>query len=361
MNILYLSHLSGASFAGPTYSVPNQIKAQSKIDNVFWYNAVNKNIVEWKELPCYHDLSEYPDESIYKLPEPFNQPDIIVVEQFYNMTSSRLRRELILGDIPYVIIPRGELTQQAQKRKAIKKTIANILFCYRFAHKASAIQYLTEQEHSDSGNKWNQRAIIIPNGISLPKTTKEQFCKNGINCISIGRIEPYQKGLDILIDACNMIKEELMKSNCTIKIIGPDREGKRNGLQELVFAKGLDSSISFGDGVYGEEKEKLLLESDVFIIPSRFEGHPMALIEALSYGLPCVATTGSNMRDEITACEAGWTCDCNPNSLSEALLRMIADYDKEIERMSKNARRLSVDYSWDKIAEKSHSLYQCFI
>ena len=58
MNILYLSHLSGASYAGPTYSVPKQIEAQSKIDNVFWYNATTQGKREWKELQYYHDKTE---------------------------------------------------------------------------------------------------------------------------------------------------------------------------------------------------------------------------------------------------------------------------------------------------------------
>ena len=38
MNVLYISKLTGNLFAGPNNSVPAQIKAQSKIDNVFWYN-----------------------------------------------------------------------------------------------------------------------------------------------------------------------------------------------------------------------------------------------------------------------------------------------------------------------------------
>ncbi len=38
MNVLYISNLTGNLFAGPNNSVPAQIKAQSKRDNVFWYN-----------------------------------------------------------------------------------------------------------------------------------------------------------------------------------------------------------------------------------------------------------------------------------------------------------------------------------
>ena len=49
MNILFLSVLDGRPWAGPTYSVPKQISAQSKVDNVFWYNLENGDFSSWKE------------------------------------------------------------------------------------------------------------------------------------------------------------------------------------------------------------------------------------------------------------------------------------------------------------------------
>ena len=355
MNILYLSHLSGASYAGPTYSVPKQIEAQSKIDNVFWYNATVSEKTDWKSLPYYHDIAEYPDESIYKLPEPFNHPDIIVVELFYNMAKSNLRKELVKGDIPYIIIPRGELTAQAQARKSLKKKIANILFCKRYAKKAAAIQYLTKQEKDDSGIKWNKNAIIIPNGINLPDKKKQTFSVDGVKCISIGRIEPYQKGLDLLVEACDTIKNDLRTAGVCVTICGPDKEGKLNSLKDFVEQKQIGDIISFHDAVYGQEKEDMLLASDVFLIPSRFEGHPMALIEALSYGLPCVATTGSNMREKIEDFDAGWTADCNTESLKSAVTDMILQHS--FYSKMNGALRLAENYKWDKLADIAHDEY----
>lgn len=356
MNILYLSHLSGEAYAGPTYSVPKQIEAQSKLDNVFWYNAVKTRVDKWKQLPFYHDRNEYPNERIKSLPEPFNNPDIIVVELFYNMVKSPLIRELLRGEIPYIIIPRGELTKQAQARKRLKKKIANFLVCKRYAQRAAAIQYLTEQEYKDSGDIWNENHSIIPNGIDLPEKTKETFSENAIKCISIGRIEPYQKGLDMLIEACSQIKSELIESNCIITICGPDKENKLAGLKQLVKNQGLDSVINFHDGVFGKEKEKMLLDSDVFLIPSRFEGHPMALIEALSLGLPCVASEGSNMKVEIDEENAGWTADNNVESICDALHSMINEIDTFFIK-SQNAISLSGKYGWIKIAKKSNFVY----
>lgn len=356
MNILYLSHLSGASYAGPTYSVPKQIEAQSKLDNVFWYNSVKNSNKEWKKYSYYHDLEEYPKESIAELPEPFNQPDIIVVELFYNMMKSPLIRELIKIDVPYIIIPRGELTVQGQSRKRLKKKIANILICKKYANRAAAIQYLTEQECRDSGNSWNKKYIIVPNGITSPPITKTEHSKEGIKCVSIGRIEPYQKGLDILIEACAEIKEQLISARCTITICGPDKEGKLKSLKSLVSNQGLEQIIKFHEAVFGKEKQEMLLNNDVFIIPSRFEGHPMALIEALSYGLPVIATTGSNMREEIEEYNAGWGSDNSVEGIRNAILKMI-NSDEYLQR-SNNAVILSRKYEWDSLAIRAHDAFE---
>lgn len=365
MNILYISCVDGGPWAGPTYSVPNQVKAQTRLDNVLWYNFYDGShpewvSVEWEKLPYYCDLRKYPNACISDLPAPFNHPDLVVVEQFYTYAKQVLPRELMKGDIPYIIVPRGELTLAAQKRKSLKKQIFNALYYRRFAQKAAAIQYLTEQEQTDSGTKWNTKGIIIPNGVNLPGKTKVNFHEDGIKAVVIGRIEPYQKGLDILIDACEACKQEIKDANLTVDIYGPDRVGRLEEMKTLVEQKGLNGVISFHDAIYGEDKEKVLLDADVFIIPSRFEGHPTALIEALAYGVPALVTTGANMRPEIEEYDAGWGSDTESDSLAATIRAMINDKEK-YRRKSDNAIQLAKEYSWDYLAEKSHEMYASLV
>lgn len=360
MNILFISNLSGVSWAGPTYSVPKQIQAQSMCDNVFWYNLCEADMPEWKQAGYYHDIGEFPEGTIQSLPVPFSKPDLVVVEQFYNLAKTKVLFELHCGDLPYIIIPRGELTATAQKRKGLKKQLANAVVFKKFAKKAAAIQYLTQQEKEDSGDQWNDRALILPNGTDIPAEGKHTFSENGIKCISIGRIEPYQKGLDLLIEACGWIKEELKAANCSILLCGPDREGKLQELQSMAWEKGLEEVIQFHDGVYGEEKVRLLREHDVFLMPSRFEGHPMALIEALADGLPCLVTTGSNMRVEVAEYGAGWTADNTVESIRAALLNMLADRSS-LRQKSEQAKRLARNYAWEEIAKESHDCYMDLI
>lgn len=275
------------------------------------------------------------------------------------MARSPLLRELINTKIPYVIIPRGELTKQAQSRKRLKKLIANKFIFDKYSRNASAIQYLTKQEYLDSGKKWNKNNIIIPNGIELREYVDIKSYNNEIKCVSIGRIEPYQKGLDILIKACSKVKAQLEEANCTIDIYGPDEENKVYDLKKDVSNYELESIISFNDAVYGKEKEKKLLSTDVFLMTSRFEGHPMALIEALSYGIPALVTKGSNMKKEIEAYDAGWTAENNIESVSIALIKMLKDYNDHYK--NNNAINLSKNYSWNKIAEKSHKEFMKII
>ena len=82
----------------------------------------------------------------------------------------------------------------------------------------------------------------------------------------------------------------------------------------------------------------------------------MGLIEALSYGLPCLVTTGFIMADEIEEADAGWTADIGVNSIVKALETMISEKEK-IPVKAKNALALSRRYNWDKLAMLSHEKY----
>lgn len=367
MNILYISKLLGCPSAGPTYSIPAQVSAQSKIDNVFWYNLATTAESNWKESlqniknhePTYHDLDDYPEGKINRLPVPFCNPDIIVVEQMYKYATLGIRKELIRNSFPFVLIPRGELTDDAQRQKSIKKIIFNRLIFFKFSNAATAIQYLTSQEESNSSNKWNKSSIVIPNGTIIPETNADRRtgCKKGINMVFIGRINKYHKGLDLLLEAAAQVRDSLTQNNCRIKVYGPDDLNQVSELISFCRNNELEEIVSFEGPVVGKEKTSVLQESDVFLMPSRFEGHPTGLLEALAYGLPCVATTGSNMRKEIELADAGWTADNDAESIKNALLSMISDKDKFMEK-GRNARNLAKEYDWNAIARKTHDVYE---
>lgn len=357
MNILYVTYLFGKKWTGPNYSVPSQIYAQSKYDNVFWYNANNLFKEEKKGKIKCNDIDDYSNLNINEFPKPFNNPDLVVFEGLYFYPFCKIAKECSRRKIPYIIIPRSSLTNFAQKSKLIKKKVGNFFFFNRFIKNAAAIQYLTIKEFIDSGDKWNKRHIIIPNGIE-PKHKVKQFNQvNSLKGVFIGRPDIYQKGIDILLEACAYLKDDLLNNGCTIQIYGPEIANNKRKIQNMIDENGLSQIVIQKNGIFDGEKEEVLLNSDFFILTSRFEGHPMGLIEALSYGLPCLVTEGTNMANEIEVADAGWTSEISVNSLVNTFKSLLSESGRFTEK-GQNALGLSQKYNWDTLAKVSHDKYQ---
>lgn len=368
--ILYISVRVPHLRQGPTHSIPSQIKAQSKYDNVLWLNLVNSDNsavkdlfaqVSWKSLSYYMDLSNNSQISLRNLPAPFNKPDLIIFEQFYPFGKHiPFVYKLIRSKIPYIIIPRGELTYGAQQQKKWKKKVANFLFFSYFARKAIAIEYLTQQEKQTAGNCWNNNGIVIPNGTTLPQKTSKIYQEKNIRMVYIGRLDIFHKGLDLMLQACALLKTNADNINLRLDMYGPDLKNYRAQLQHSIDKLALQNFVRLHGPLYKEDKSKVLEQADAFIMTSRFEGHPMGLIEALAYGLPCVVTTGTNMREEIEKYNAGWTADNTITSVAGALKQMLAQRN-QLTQKSVNARTLATQYDWDKLAQRSHEIYEKII
>ena len=225
MNILYISHLFKKASSGPNYSVPAQIKAQSKLDNVFWLETTDTYFEFWLESGVFHNANEYKNVKIAQLPTPFNKPDLVVFEGFYFFEYIKYAKECRNLKIPYVIVPRSSLTKQGQKQKRLKKLVANFIFFNKFAKKASGIQFLTNKELNDSGFKWNKNNFVIPNGMVKRDLINREIKDNLEGCY-IGRFAIYQKGLDLLLKACKLIKDKLINANISISFYGFDNQEK---------------------------------------------------------------------------------------------------------------------------------------
>lgn len=352
MNILFISHLSTNVSAGPNWSVPAKIKAQTNYDNVYWMNWGDVEMPHWKKSGVFHKSIEFEKVSIDNFPPPFNHPDVVAFEGFYSIQSARLSKELRQKKIPYFITPRGSLTIQALNNASKwKKKIAHWLWFDSFVKYAASIQFLTTQEYKDSISKCSHH-FILPNGFSSPDTYKTDFFMEGIKVVFIGRLDTYHKGLDLLIDACLPIMDKLRAEHVTFDLYGPQRYDADKLRNEFVKYK-IDDVFSLKGETFGKAKENVLLNADAFILTSRFEGHPMGLIEALAYGVPALVTKGSNMKNEIEAADAGWVCDTTSDDIQNALLQMIADKHL-FEAKSNNARNLSLEYDWNKLAERLH-------
>lgn len=357
LNILYISALPKTKSGGPRYSVPKQIEYQANFDNVYWLN-LNENIITDSKIKC--NVVDKPYEfKVDRLSPPFNTPDLVIFEDLYYPIFCIIAYQLRKRSIPYIIVPRGSLTKKAQSIKSVKKRLGNALLFKRFIKNALAVQFLTHNEYKESV-KFNPRHLVIPNGCEQKKALKLWENRSVKKGIFIGRMNRYVKGLDLLVDAVNELKSELKINRFIIEIYGPDRNNSKKVLQKTIDDNNLNEIIYIKDEVYGEEKEKTLLAADFFILTSRTEGHPMGVLEALSYGLPCFITDGTNMGDEILNYNAGWVANTTTESIVSNLKYLLID-SNDFQVKSQGALLLSKKYSWHEIAKYAHEKYSSLL
>jgi glycosyltransferase involved in cell wall biosynthesis len=293
------------------------------------------------------------------LPAPFDRPDVVVFHSTYIPAHAAIARKLRRSGVPYLICAHGGLTRFAGRQKWFKKGLGDLLFFNRVIRHARAVQCLTQGEAAVSGH-WGRPMFVVGNGIDLPPS--ESLASPGQTAqrrlAFIGRLAIEHKGLDLLLEACALIRRELQGHHARVELYGPDQAGSAKWLADRIRSMGLSEVVSLGGPVYGAEKSRLLQQTDVFVHASRWEGHPMSVLEALSYGVPCLLTPGSNMADEVARCGAGWPVESSPSAIAAGIVKILASDRQTLQQAGENARRLVArEYTWDQIAQRSVEAY----
>jgi glycosyltransferase involved in cell wall biosynthesis/predicted ATP-grasp superfamily ATP-dependent carboligase len=127
-----------------------------------------------------------------------------------------------------------------------------------------------------------------------------------VGLVCVASLQPY-KGQCHLLDACALLREAGLRFSLTLVGDGEDRERLIAQARDL----GLDEHVVFRGWQPSDQVRATVAESDIFVLPSvttadgKMEGIPVAVMEALALGVPCVATDVSGVSELVRPGQTG--------------------------------------------------------
>lgn len=199
----------------------------------------------------------------------------------------------------------------------------------------------------------------IPNGVDtesfFPPLGNEKYQlrnkfkidRDKIILCTVGTVS-YLKGTDLLIEALCQLRDNL-DEDLVLWIIGPDNYSygyKMFDKESVDFSRRIHKMVSYygmDDIVYflGQQSHinEYLRAADIYVHPSRLEGQPNALLEAMATGLPVVANLLPGITDEIVnPGQCGYVVDCEDISRFAAALKVLINNVELRKRLGQNAR-----------------------
>lgn len=211
--------------------------------------------------------------------------------------------------------------------------------------------------------KYNRYVNIIPNGVTIPKsmqsgTTLEKYAlTKGLYILSVGRFVP-EKGFHDLVEAFNQISTsngQSLEYNWKLVIVGcADHEDRYS--VHLKKKADKNNNIILTGFLTGEPLQELYSHAGLFVIPSYYEGLPIVLLEAMSYGLSCIASDiPANKNVELSANRFFKAGDVK--GITEKIQEYLAKPLCEEEKRGQIAM-IAERYNWDTIANKTANVYK---
>ncbi|WP_181793862.1 glycosyltransferase [Garciella nitratireducens] len=274
--------------------------------------------------------------SIFKLIRELNycKPDVVLSTLGHLNLALLIIRPLLKGNPKIIIREANTPSKSLSKLSSIRKIIFRYLYKKLYPKTDLIIAQCKDMKNDiiETFNIDRNKIQYIYNPLDIENIRKNMkdknpYDQNKINLLAVGRLT-YQKGYDVLINAFNIVANNI--PNVTLTILG-DGELKEE-LQNQADKLGILDKISFTG--FKDNPYPYYYYGDTYILSSRWEGFPNSLLEALACGCKVVSTDcKSGPREILEDNEYGILVPTDDYiSLSEGIIKSINSENKSRDR-----------------------------
>lgn len=203
---------------------------------------------------------------------------------------------------------------------------------------------LTDGDAETISNRFSpKRSIAIPNASPFP-VLPYQFEASRKTILSIGRLS-FQKGYDLLINAFALFSK--YHPDWQLIIVGDDY-GEKNNLQKIIAQLNINNVelVAATDHV-----ETYYRAASFYVMSSRFEGLPMVLLEAMSFGLPIVSFNCPTGPAQVVTKNSGILVENGNIQALAAAMKQLADTPALLLEKAKGTEERALYFTKDRIIQ----------
>ncbi len=196
------------------------------------------------------------------------------------------------------------------------------------------------------------KVFTLPNAVALPPHVPDREQLRASKLVFCGRVGQ-RKGAFDLIQAFSLLPNHL--KNSTELILAGD--GDLEQAQEMTTKLELSSSVRFLGWIGSKQRDQILKEADIFVLPSYNEGLPMAILEAMAWGLPIITTPVGGIPEVVIQGQNGLLIEPgNVSQLSKSIQYLMQDITLR-QSMGKFSRETVKSFDINSYSKKLTSIY----
>lgn len=203
-----------------------------------------------------------------------------------------------------------------------------------------------------------ERVVVLNNPVALPEKWQKTEKVGKLKFVFLGKINKRKGIFDILIALANLEPEYRNQVELVLAGTGAIEE-----VENLAIELGIEKQIVFLGWVNQEQRDQLLAESDVMLLPSYNEGLPMAILEAMSWGIPIITTPVGGIPEVIENGKSGLLI--TPGDIPELTTAMTSLIENPGLRLSlgtgarQRVEPLSLEHYTDALLNLYRRILQC--